>query len=315
MHLALLAGVHGWSARGPPAAARTHARCGTLAMTRTEELFKTLPDVTETGGAGGQSTFGALMGFNSAWERLKAGEVDPPRQIVTVDSAARLGLDVEYDVVVVGGNIGILLATALVARGLRVAVVEAGKLSGRSQDWNASRKEVLELVRAGVLTEAEVEEVIGIEFNPVRCGFAGGEDVWLTDVLNVGVRPDVLIARARARFEALGGQVLEGSPLASLDVKDRGALLTTVEGTMLTARLVLDCMGQRSPIVAQAREGALPDGACVVVGTCADGFDADMNNYGDVIFADTQMEETAGCPTQCASEHRHSTAPAACASI
>ena len=38
--------------------------------------------------------------------------------------------------------------------------------------------------------------MIGIEFNPVRCGFAGGEDVWLTDVLNVGVKPEV---RARVR--------------------------------------------------------------------------------------------------------------------
>ena len=36
--------------------------------------------------------------------------------------------------------------------------------------------------------------MIGIEFNPVRCGFAGGEDVWLTDVLNVGVKPEVLVA-------------------------------------------------------------------------------------------------------------------------
>jgi lycopene cyclase CruP len=52
--------------------------------------------------------------------------------------------------------------------------------------------QVLELVRAGVLTMEEVEQVIGIEFNPVRCGFAGGEDVWLTDVLNVGVKPEVL---------------------------------------------------------------------------------------------------------------------------
>ena len=40
-------------------------------------------------------------------------------------------------------------------------------------------------MRAGVLTMEEVEQVIGIEFNPVRCGFAGGEDVWLTDVLKL----------------------------------------------------------------------------------------------------------------------------------
>jgi len=37
----------------------------------------------------------------------------------------------------------------------------------RVQDWNVSRKELQELVHAGVLTQAEVEEVISIEFNPV----------------------------------------------------------------------------------------------------------------------------------------------------
>lgn len=35
------------------------------------------------------------------------------------------------------------------------------------QDWNVSRKELKELVYAGVLTEDEIEEVISIEFNPV----------------------------------------------------------------------------------------------------------------------------------------------------
>ena len=58
----------------------------------------------------------------------------------------------------------------------------------------------------------EADEVIGIEFNPVRCGFPGGDDVWLADVLNVGVRPERLIHFARQRFEASGGVVLERTP-------------------------------------------------------------------------------------------------------
>jgi hypothetical protein len=72
----------------------------------------------------------------------------------------------------------------LIAAGLRVAVLEAGELRGREQDWNASRKEVMELVEAGILSlEEATEQVIGIEFNPVRCGFPGVDDVWLNDVL------------------------------------------------------------------------------------------------------------------------------------
>jgi hypothetical protein len=43
----------------------------------------------------------------------------------------------------------------------------------RVQEWNVSRKELRELVQAGVLTDAEVEEVISIEFNPVSIATAG----------------------------------------------------------------------------------------------------------------------------------------------
>ncbi len=35
----------------------------------------------------------------------------------------------------------------------------------------------------------------------VRAGFHGGEDVWTRDVLNLGVRPDKLIAKVRLQPE------------------------------------------------------------------------------------------------------------------
>jgi hypothetical protein len=48
-----------------------------------------------------------------------------------------------------------------------VIIFCSGIGSQRVQEWNVSRKELQELVHAGVLTQAEVEEVISIEFNPV----------------------------------------------------------------------------------------------------------------------------------------------------
>jgi flavin-dependent dehydrogenase len=265
----------------------------------TELLMSRLPVEAQTGGAGGQSTYQSLLMLDQAWSKLRSGELPPPRH-VAFDEPGAPPETAEFDVVVAGGNIGILLATALALRGLRVAVLEAGQLRGREQDWNASRKEVMELVAAGVITADELEQVIGIEFNPVRCGFVGGKDVWLNDVLNVGVRPERLIALARARFEEAGGVIFEGSPLASVAVRPGAAVLTTAGGAVLRTRLVVDCMGQRSPIVAQMRAGAPPDGACVVVGSCADGFDAELNCFGDVIYSDTLIQPAgkADCPTQ-----------------
>jgi lycopene cyclase CruP len=59
-------------------------------------------------------------------------------------------------------------------------------------------------VECGVVSETEAEACIGIEFNPVRAGFAGGRDVWTRDVLNLGVRPDRIIATVRAETKADG---------------------------------------------------------------------------------------------------------------
>ena len=297
----IVAASAGWS--GPLVGHRARAPTAVMAQTPslTEQLFSKLPDEAQTGSAGGATTYEGLLRLDENWSKLRAGQMPPVREVVFDEPNAATETP-EYDLVVCGGNIGILLATALVLKGLRVAVLEAGPLRGRPQDWNASRKEVMELVEAGVLSLEDAEEVIGIEFNPVRCGFPGGEDVWLNDVLNVGVRPDRLISLARARFEAAGGVVLENTPLASIRIRPGAAVLQTSNGAEVRSRLVVDCMGQRSPIVNQVRGGALPDGVCVVVGSCADGFEADMNTFGDVIFADTKTEPagggSGGCPVR-----------------
>lgn len=37
----------------------------------------------------------------------------------------------------------------------------------REQEWNISRKELLELVEVGVITEDEIEQATAMKFNPV----------------------------------------------------------------------------------------------------------------------------------------------------
>lgn len=77
----------------------------------------------------------------------------------------------------------------------RIAIVERGPLKGREQEWNLSRKELAELVEQGLLTASDADECVASEFNPVRAGFYGGRDVWTENVLNIGVRPDRIIAK------------------------------------------------------------------------------------------------------------------------
>ena len=60
--------------------------------------------------------------------------------------------------------------------------------------------------------------------------------------------------------------MLERAPILSVAVHADGAALEL--GTQsVHARLVVDCMGHRSPIALQQRAGQRPDGVCVQVGS------------------------------------------------
>lgn len=100
-------------------------------------------------------------GNPKCWEKLRA------------QSEAYSPLD--YDVTVCGGTLGIFIALALQVQGHRVAVVEAGKLLGREQEWNISMKELLELVELGVLTMQDIDEAVKTEFPGCRAGFKNKE--------------------------------------------------------------------------------------------------------------------------------------------
>ncbi|MGH2412400.1 MAG: FAD-binding oxidoreductase, partial [Microcystaceae cyanobacterium] len=56
----------------------------------------------------------------------------------------------------------------------------------------------------------------------------------------------------------------------------------------LKTRLLIDAMGHFSPIARQARNGAKPEGVCLVVGSCAQGYP--QNETGDLIASITPIQ-------------------------
>ncbi|KAF5842876.1 hypothetical protein DUNSADRAFT_4335 [Dunaliella salina] len=177
---------HGSGRRVPCRAAETVAEPipapSTSTATKTEQMLRDLDSRQQTsqaGGAGGSTTWEGLLRADSIWSALRnkpVGEAAGPPPCFVVESQQPLpsqeqlkeqGVAV-HDIVVCGGTLGIFVATTLAKRGWNVAVVERGPLKGRVQEWNVSRKEVKELVEAGLLEEGEVDEVIAHEFNPVR---------------------------------------------------------------------------------------------------------------------------------------------------
>ncbi|MGY6528784.1 MAG: NAD(P)/FAD-dependent oxidoreductase [Cyanobacterium sp.] len=195
--------------------------------------------------------------------------------------------ETDFDVVICGGTLGIFLATTLTLKGYKVAVVEKGVLQGREQEWNISRHELSCLMELDLLTEKELEEIIFTEYNPARVSFYKGYELWVKDVLNIGVSPRLLLAKVKDKFLELGGILLEKKPFISATIYDDGVKIE-LDNKTISSRLLIDAMGHFSPIAKQARQGQKPEGVCLVVGSCGDGFA--KNDTGDLIVTISPIE-------------------------
>ncbi len=209
-------------------------------------------------------------------------EGDTPIPMVVKETTQPLGT-VDWDVVIGGGTLGILIGCALALKGVRVALIEQRMLRGREQEWNISRKELQVFLELNLLTTEELEKAIATIYNPARVGFHKGTEVWVQDVLNIGVDPVYLLETLKQRFLASGGKLFENTPFTEAVVHPDGVRVNN----QFTTRLLLDAMGHLSPIVQQARAGKKPDALCLVVGSCARGFPE--NHTGDLLLSFTPL--------------------------
>ncbi|PZU99257.1 MAG: FAD-dependent oxidoreductase [Pseudanabaena sp.] len=210
-------------------------------------------------------------------------------------------VDKEFDVIVCGGTLGIFIASALQMRGWRVAVIEQGLLRGRAQEWNISRQELNVFIELGLLTEAELNKVIATVYNPARVGFQGGKELWVRDILNIGVDPIYLLEILKQKFLNAGGILFEQTGFKQATVHNNGVSVeilpkqSSKSGTteFIHGRLLLDVMGHFSAIAKQARSqvngNIKPDGVCMVVGSCAKGMPP--KSYGDLIYSFTPIQK------------------------
>jgi lycopene cyclase CruP len=240
-------------------------------MSLTEEILSQLPG----------DVLGGLRRTDSILASLRKGNAPIPN--VVKENPKNLE-SVEFDVIICGGTLGILIGCALAVRGVGVALLERGILRGREQEWNISRKELEVFRELELLTADELAQAIVTEYNPARVSFQGGTEVWVEDVLNIGVNPIYLLETLKTRFLKLGGKLFENIPFNDAVVHPNGVIVNN----QFTAKLLLDAMGNLSPISQQARQGKKPDALCLVVGTCAKGYPE--NNSGDLLLSFTALE-------------------------
>ncbi|MBO9999919.1 MAG: FAD-binding oxidoreductase [Cyanobacteria bacterium SID2] len=242
-------------------------------MTATQQILTQIPG----------NPWNGLQNVDRIWQGMRDNSQPVP---LTVRRHSQLLGEVEWDVVICGGTLGILLGAALARQKWRVVLVERGILKGRTQEWNISRHELRTFVELGLLTEDELERSIASEYNPGRVSFRGGSDIWVDDILNIGVDPVYLLETLKQKFLQAGGTLLENTNFKDAVVHPDGVCTNTDEHH-LSARLLVDAMGHFSPISRQARGQRKPDAVCMVVGTCADGYAA--NETGDLLVSFTPI--------------------------
>jgi lycopene cyclase CruP len=229
-------------------------------------------------------TFANLERVDKMWQNLRQGQISQREMVVSSDEYLKT---IDVEIVIAGGTLGIILAAALQLRGLKVAVIERGELKGRVQEWNISRAELAVLVELELLSEQELTIAIATEYNPARISFPNQPDIWVRDVLNIGVDPVYLLATLKAKFLEDGGKLLEYTSCDRVTIHPNGVEVKLGESE-LTAKLFIDAMGHFSPLAAQARGNVKPEGICLVVGSCASGFTE--NETGDIFASITPIE-------------------------
>jgi hypothetical protein len=220
----------------------------------------------------------------------------------------------DFDVVVLGGTLGIFYAMALQLKGLKVCVAAPRALEGQEQEWNVGMQDLQELSRLGVLTADDIDAAVTTVFDGTRAGFKNREvtplrgglsenkgtgfECYLQGVLNLGVSPAILIKRVAQRFEQMGGVIRERCPLNGVAVSpstgcaiDLGSYDPSEDVEPITAKMVLDCMGYGSPVARQQRYGVKPDSICMVFGSCAEGYNPERNRFSDAMYTFNPLQD------------------------
>ncbi len=242
------------------------------------------------------------------WEqRWREGVRNPqkPRQVVfshqgSVGSVgSKEDISPTYDLIYIGGALGVIHAAVMAKRGYRVLLVERLLFGRMNREWNISRDEIQCLVNLGLLTPAEVESVIAREY---KDGFNKFCDANVPNhlkapilhtptVLNLGLDSEKLLQLLGQKLQAAGGEIWDETEFIRADIYSTQIIikvkhLPSKMDKQVSGRLLVDAMGTASPVAWQLNGGRAFDSVCPTVGAVIErGFEPGVWNseYGDVL--------------------------------
>jgi len=237
------------------------------------------------------------------WEKRWRDSVNRPQQpqevIFKSNSTTDNQTENEYDLIYVGGALGVIHAAVMALKGYRVLLIERLPFGRMNREWNISRDEFQSLINLGLFTPKEFESVIAAEYVD---GFSKFFDAYnpphlkaavlhTPKVLNVAIDAEKLLHFCGNKLRQAGGDIWDQTEFIRADINTDGITvklthLPTQTSKQTTGRLLIDAMGTASPIAWQLNGGRTFDSVCPTVGAVIEsGFAPEVwdEDYGDVL--------------------------------
>ena len=234
------------------------------------------------------------------WEQRWRESVQNPQQpkeVVTTTSQP-LKEDPEYDLIYIGGALGVIHAAVMAQKGDRVLLIERLPFGRMNREWNISRDEFQSLINLGLFTREEFEDLIAAEY---KDGFNKFFDAYNPEhlkapvlhtpkVLNIALDAEKLLRMCGEKLMAAGGTIWDETEFIKANIAPNGVSLDLVdlatrETKQATGRLLMDAMGTASPIAWQLNGKRAFDSVCPTVGAVVEGISPEVwdEEYGDVL--------------------------------
>lgn len=204
-----------------------------------------------------------------------------------------------YDLIYIGGALGVIHAAVMAQRGYRVLLVERLPFGRMNREWNISRAEFQSLIDLGLFTPAEFESIIAREYVDGFNKFFDGNNpphlkapiLHTPKVLNIAIDAEKLLRICGDKLKEAGGEIWDETEFIRVDITSEAAIaslqhLPTKSPKEARGRVLVDAMGTASPIAWQLNGAGAFNSVCPTVGAAiAKGFEPEVwdAQYGDVL--------------------------------
>jgi len=239
------------------------------------------------------------------WEmRWREGVRNPqqPKQVIFESTTQPQNSETaeKYDLIYIGGALGVIHAAVMAQLGYRVLLVERLPFGRMNREWNISRQEFQNLIDLGLFTPAEFESIIAREYIDGFSKFFDSNNpqhlkapiLHTPTVLNIALNSEKLLRLCGEKLKALGGEIWDETEFIHANISAQQVTvqlkhLPSQTNKQATGRLLVDAMGTASPIAWQLNKGRAFDSVCPTVGAVLSGISPEVWNskYGDVLFS------------------------------